>query len=70
MRSIKTYEGFFDFFKKKISEEDKVCQEYISRLEKVKGISPYKITSVFRDDEQIEKHEYKVEFDDSRTFFY
>jgi len=44
MRLIKTYEGFFDFFKK--SEDDKIALEYINRLKKVKGISPYSIKRI------------------------
>lgn len=44
MKNIKTYEGFFDFFKSQPSEDDKIALEYIARLKKVKGISPYKIT--------------------------
>jgi hypothetical protein len=43
MRNLKTYEGFFDLFKNKLSEDDKIVSEYISRLKKVKGISPYNI---------------------------
>ena len=37
-------EGLFDFFSKKVTEDDKIALEYIKRLKKVKGISPYKIT--------------------------
>ena len=44
MRSLKTYEGFFDLFKSKPSADDEIALEYIARLKKVKGISPYKIT--------------------------
>jgi len=43
MEYIKTYEGFFDFFKKKDSEDDKIALTFIDRLEKVKAISPYDI---------------------------
>jgi hypothetical protein len=43
MKNLKTYEGFFDFFKSQPSEDDKIALEYITRLKKVKGISPYKI---------------------------
>lgn len=37
-------EGLFDFFTKKVTEDDKIALEYIKRLKKVKGICPYKIT--------------------------
>jgi hypothetical protein len=37
-------EGLFDFFSKKVTEDDKIALEYTKRLNKVKGISPYKIT--------------------------
>lgn len=37
-------EGLFDFFSRKVTEDDKIALEYIKRLKKVKGISPYKIT--------------------------
>ena len=43
MKNLKTYEGFFDFLKSQPSEDDKIVLEYIARLKKVKGISPYKI---------------------------
>jgi hypothetical protein len=49
MSNLKTYEGFFDFFKKKPvlseveSEDDKIIQEYIDRLKRIKDISPYDI---------------------------
>jgi hypothetical protein len=38
-------EGLFDFFSKKVTEDDKIALAYIKRLKKVKGISPYKITN-------------------------
>jgi hypothetical protein len=41
MNNLKTYEGFFDFFKK--SEDDKIALEYIKRLKRIKDISPYDI---------------------------
>ena len=44
MKTLKTYEGFFDFFKSQPTEDDKIALEYIARLKKVRGISPYKIT--------------------------
>lgn len=40
---IRTFEGFFDFFKKKETEDDKIALQFIQRLEKVTGISPYDI---------------------------
>lgn len=42
MKYLKTYEGLFGFFDKK-SEDDKIVINYINRLKKVKGISPYDI---------------------------
>jgi hypothetical protein len=44
MKNLKTYEGFFDFLKSKPSADDEIALEYIARLKKVRGISPYKIT--------------------------
>jgi hypothetical protein len=41
MNKLKTYEGFFDFFKK--SEDDKIAQAYLKRLSRIKDISPYEI---------------------------
>ncbi len=67
MKNLKTYEGFFDFFRKKQkSEDDKIIDMYITRLKRVKGICPYKIEF---DDEGTEEGEmyylrYKVYFDD------
>jgi hypothetical protein len=43
MVRIKTYEGFFDIFKKPDSEDDKIALTFINRLRKVRGISPYEI---------------------------
>jgi hypothetical protein len=49
MKNLKTYEGFFDFFKKKESEDDKIAQGYLKRLEHLKSflekgeVSPYEI---------------------------
>ena len=40
MKTLKTYEGFFDFFKSQPTEDDKIALEYIARLKKVRGISP------------------------------
>ena len=42
----KLNEGFFDLFKKKGTEDDKIAQEFINRLEKVKGESPYDISLI------------------------
>ena len=64
-RMIKTYEGFFDFLKKKESEDDKIALSYINRLNKVNGLSPYQI------EEDIDEHDgfdiigYQVTFDDT-----
>ena len=53
MKNLKTYEGFFDFLKRKKvdndiknSEDDNIALEYIRRLKRIKGISPYDITSL------------------------
>ena len=69
MRVIKTYEGFFDFFKKKSedSEDDKIALEYINRLKKIKDISPYNIK---KDDDPRQEFNYSilrfvVDFDDT-----
>jgi len=69
MRVIKTYEGFFDFFKKKSedSEDDKIALEYINRLKKIKDISPYNIK---KDDDPHQEFNYSilrfvVDFDDT-----
>jgi hypothetical protein len=43
MKNIKTYEGFLDFFRKEQSEDDKIALEYIKRLKRVSGLSPYNI---------------------------
>lgn len=67
-------EGLFDFLSKKLTEDDKIALDYIARLKKVKGISPYKIEkSTTRNDDgyaiygnnshQIDK--FKVDFDDT-----
>jgi len=58
MRNLKTYEGFFDFFKSQPSEDDKIALEYIARLKKVKGISPYKITY---DEDQREGNNFEID---------
>lgn len=47
MEYIKTYEGFFDFLRKKDSEDDKIALTFINRLKKVRGISPYDIERTF-----------------------
>lgn len=36
MNTIKTFEGFFDIFKKKRSADDKIVIDYIKRLEHLK----------------------------------
>ena len=37
MKNIKTYEGFFDFFKKKKSDDDQIAEDYLKRLEHLKS---------------------------------
>ena len=66
MKIIKTYEGFFDFFKSKPTEDDEIALSFIKRLNKVKGISPYSIIyppGDRTDAYQIDK--YEVNFDDT-----
>lgn len=46
MKHIKSINELFGFFKKKDDEEDKIALEFIKRLEKVKGESPYKISKL------------------------
>ena len=73
MKTIKTYEGFFDFFKKKKSEDDKIVMDYIKRLEHLKsylekgGVAPYEITISTVDTEPGERYytRYRFQFDDS-----
>ena len=66
MKSLKTYEGFFDFFKSQPSEDDKIALEYIARLKKVKGISPYKITyDQGNRDSTFEIDKWLVDFEDT-----
>jgi hypothetical protein len=66
MKTLKTYEGFFDLFKSQPSEDDKIALEYIARLKKVKGISPYKITHDPGDrDNTFEIDRWIVDFEDT-----
>lgn len=67
MKNLKTYEGFFDFFKSRPSEDDKIALEYINRLKKVKGISPYEITfdEVQRENNNFEVDKWTVDFEDT-----
>ena len=65
MKYIKTHEGLFDFFRKK-SEDDKIALEFINRLERVKGISPYPLSyNPEGSDEDSEMMRYRVIFDDT-----
>ena len=66
MNNIKTYEGFFDWFKGKKSEEDKIIFDFIKRLRKVNGISPYEIKLNTEGTEEGEQYwtSYEVIFDD------
>ena len=67
MRNIKTYEGFFDRFRKK-SEEDKLALDFMKRIQRVKGISPYKIekdTDRTQEGEQYDTR-YIIHFDDTK----
>jgi hypothetical protein len=70
MKNIKTFEGFLDFFKKEQSEDDKIALEYIKRLKRVTGLSPYKITleegPLRRNNRCVYKvNTWKVEFEDT-----
>ena len=66
MKNLKTYEGFFDLFKSQPSEDDKIALEYIARLKKVKGISPYKITyDQGNRDSTFEIDKWLVDFEDT-----
>lgn len=71
MKYIKTYEGLFDFFRKKSeddkSEDDKIALEFTKRLEKVHGISPYTIKINTEGTEDGEQYwtRYKIDFDDT-----
>jgi len=66
MKYIKTYEGLFDFFRKK-SEDDNIALEFIKRLKRVKGISPYTIKINTEGTEDGEQYwtRYKIDFDDT-----
>jgi len=73
MKTIKTYEGFFDFFKKKESDDDKIVKDYIKRLEHLKTylekgeVAPYDILINTEGTEQGESYytRYMFMFDDS-----
>lgn len=67
MEYIKTYEGFFDIFKRKVSEDDAIINDYIKRLKRIKGISPYDITLDTEGTEEGEQYHYRyrVEFEDT-----
>jgi hypothetical protein len=65
MKYIKTYEGLFDFFRKK-SEDDKIALDFIKRLKRVKGISPYPLSyNPQGTDDDSEMIRYRVIFDDT-----
>jgi hypothetical protein len=67
MKYIKSFnEGFFDIFKKKDSEEDKIINNFIKRLEKVKDTNPYSIKKIdeIKDDIGHSKA-YRIFFDDT-----
>jgi hypothetical protein len=65
MVNLKTYEGFFDFFKKKDSEDDKIALTFIDRLGKVKAISPYDIKVIVSEHGEAGKlTKFIVTFDD------
>lgn len=59
MKYIKSINEFFGFFKD--DEEDKIALQFIERLEKVKGDSPYEIKYIIVDEYN---YQYEVSFDD------
>ena len=73
MNTIKTFEGFFDIFKKKRSADDKIVMDYIKRLEHLKSylekgeVAPYEITISTEGTEPGEQYftRYRFQFDDS-----
>ena len=72
MKYLKTHEGFFDLFKKKLSEDDKIVQIYIDRLERIDGISPYdieySIKNVLEHSEDAKIYHYKINFHDTPIY--
>ncbi len=66
MKHLKTYEGLFDLFRKK-SEDDKLALDFMKRLQRIKGISPYKIEKDTESTEEGEQYytRYKIFFDDT-----
>ena len=68
-----TYEGFFDFFKKSESDDDKIVKDYIKRLDHLKTylergkVAPYDILINTDGTEQGESYytRYRFIFDDS-----
>jgi hypothetical protein len=73
MKTIKTFEGFFDIFKKKRSADDKIVMDYIRRLEHLKTylekgeVAPYEIAISTEKTEPGERYftRYRFQFDDS-----
>ena len=65
-----TYEGFFDFFKKKESDDDRIALIYLKRLKNLKSfleggeVSPYEIVSNHDIDEDKKYLRYNLTFDD------
>ena len=66
MKHLKTYEGLFDFFRKK-SEDDKLALDFMKRLQRIKGISPYKIEKDTESTIEGEQYwtKYRIFFDDT-----
>ena len=66
MKHVKTYEGFFDLFRKK-SEDDKLALDFMKRLQRIKGISPYKIEKDTEATIEGEQYwtKYRIFFDDT-----
>jgi hypothetical protein len=66
MKHLKRYdEGIFDFFRSN-SEDDKIALDFMKRLKRISGISPYKIEFDNKGTEDGESYfkRYKIIFDD------
>ena len=67
MKHLKSYnEGLFDFFRSK-SEDDKIALDFMKRLERIKGISPYSIEKDTSGTEEGEQYttKYTIDFEDT-----
>ena len=67
MKHLKSYnEGLFDFFRSK-SEDDKIALDFMKRLERIDGISPYSIKKDTSGTEEGEQYitRYNIDFEDT-----